>query len=396
MVHACRGAVMRTGAATTGLPPITAAAVQSCGLTNVTNLRQNGADFATVNPDNYMGFSFRATDPADGKTYDYEYALKGVSNTQVVVTKTLYTPPPVTPTTSPDEKLIADLQSARMNQLITNQPDLGYFLDEMEEPQVTMSAVDGTGNIGAAFAKGPFWGQITGSWSDAGSADSRYVLGSVGAHYKFTGNAAVGVMAEFDHIDQDDTLGKAKGSGWLVGPYVVARVPDQELYFDARALWGRSDNDITPTGAPTDSVDGIRSLFMARASTRLDLGAYEVRPRVEIARARESTGLFVDGVGTAVPGIKGAINQAALGVSVSRVISTSGGALSLSGSLDGIWTNTTSGPDAAYEDGRARVGVGLNYMTDHAGTISASAFFDGLAQDGYEGRGISLAYNLTF
>jgi len=61
--------------------PITAAALQSCGLTNVTNLRQNGADFTTADLDNYMGFSFRATDPADGKTYDYEYALKGVSNT---------------------------------------------------------------------------------------------------------------------------------------------------------------------------------------------------------------------------------------------------------------------------------------------------------------------------
>jgi len=316
------------------------------------------------------------------------------------VTKILYTSPPVTPTTpttSPDEKLIADLQSARMNQLITNQPDLGYFLDEMEEPQVTMSAVDGTGNIGAAFAKGPFWGQITGSWSDAGAASSRYVLGSVGAHYKFSDNAALGLMAQFDHINQDDgLLGQASGNGWLVGPYVVARVPEHELYFDARALWGRSNNDITPTGAPTDSVDGVRSLIMARASTRFAVGAYELRPRIEIARARESTGLFIDGVGTPVPGIKGAINQAALGIAVSRDIPTSSGKLNVSGSLDGIWTNTTSGVDAAYEDGRARIGFGLNYKTDAAGTFSASAFVDGLAQDGYEGRGLSLAYNLTF
>jgi hypothetical protein len=83
-------------------------------------------------------------------------------------------------------------------------------------------------------------------------------------------------------------------------------------------------------------------------------------------------------------------------VTVSRDIAVSGGMLGLSGALDGIWTNTTSGPDAAYEDGRARIAVGLNYVTDSAGTFSASAFLDGIAQDGYEGRGLSLAYNLQF
>lgn len=136
--------------------------------------------------------------------------------------------------------------------------------------------------------------------------------------------------------------------------------------------------------------------MQVRASTRVDVGPVQVRPRVEIARTRESTGTFVDGLGTTVAGIKGAINQAAVGVSVSRDFDTAGGRLMLSGALDGIWTSTTSGPDAAYENGRAWVAIGLNYVTHSAGIFSASAYIDGFAQDGYEGRGLAIAYSLTF
>jgi len=172
--------------------------------------------------------------------------------------------------------------------------------------------------------------------------------------------------------------------------------PGASFNSDARALWGRSSNDITAAGQPTDSVDGNRSLLMLRASTRLDAGPCQIRPRIELARARESTGAFVDSLGVPVPSTKAAINQAALGVAISGDFAAAAGKLSLTGALDGIRTNTTSGPDAAYEVGRARLSFGLNYLTDSAGTLSANLFADGLAQDGYEARGLSIAYDLRF
>ncbi len=391
--QAVAGGTIYAGPIQSRPPAITVSALQSCNLSNVTNLAQDGATgpYAT---DAYMGFSFRATDPADGKTYDYEFALKGAANTQAVVTKTLYVAPPAT---SSGGTLVRNLQSTRMNQLIANQPDLVPLLDGDSGPQVSMAANDGTGDLGTRLAAGPFWAELSASWADAGTASSRYVLGSVGAHTKLSDNAALGLMAEFDHISQNDPAnGSASGNGWLVGPYLVARMPGHELAFDARALWGRTDNDITPTGGPGTSVDGIRSLLMVRASTKFDMGAYAVRPRLALARAREGTGLFTDGLGATVPGITSTINQGAVGVALSRDITTSDGRLSLSTSLDGIWTNTTSGPDAAYEDGRGRLGLGLNYVTDHGGTFAASAFVDGLGQDGYQGRGFSLGYSLDF
>lgn len=147
-----------------GDPPITVALLQSCdAATSITSLQQNGADYATADLDNSIGFSFRATDPAGGLVYDHEFAVSGLTGNQVVITKVRYVPPaPVAPT-SPDEALIAGLQSARMNQPITNQPDLTHFLDGKDGPQVSMSALDGTRDIGARFIAGPFWGQVTAS-----------------------------------------------------------------------------------------------------------------------------------------------------------------------------------------------------------------------------------------
>ena len=73
--------------------PITVADLQACGLTNITNLTQNGADGPSRAADAYMGFTFRAT--SGGTTYDYEVAIKGATNTQVVNTRTQVGGPPV-------------------------------------------------------------------------------------------------------------------------------------------------------------------------------------------------------------------------------------------------------------------------------------------------------------
>lgn len=89
-----------------GLPlpggPVTVADLQSCGLSNITNLAQNGADGGSRAADNYIGFSFRAT--AGGNTYDYVVAIQGATGTQIVNTRTQVGGPPtivVNPVTVP-------------------------------------------------------------------------------------------------------------------------------------------------------------------------------------------------------------------------------------------------------------------------------------------------------
>ncbi|WP_187265624.1 beta strand repeat-containing protein [Ottowia flava] len=73
--------------------PVTVADLEACGLSNVINLAQNGADGPSRAADAYMGFSFRATQ--SGVIYDYEVAIKGASGTQVVNTRTPVSAPTI-------------------------------------------------------------------------------------------------------------------------------------------------------------------------------------------------------------------------------------------------------------------------------------------------------------
>ena len=64
-------------------PALTAADLSSCGIADVTKFVSNGAD-GTFETDDYIGVSFRGRE--NGVLKDFEFALKGVTNTQLVAT----------------------------------------------------------------------------------------------------------------------------------------------------------------------------------------------------------------------------------------------------------------------------------------------------------------------
>ncbi|MCB2110960.1 MAG: autotransporter outer membrane beta-barrel domain-containing protein [Defluviimonas sp.] len=377
----------------TAFAPVTAAAIQACGLQNVTILSADGAQ-GTFATDGYIGVRFRATDPADHMTYDYEFALSGVVATTVVATKVLHAGPTTGPAT-PTQQLIGSAQQARMNQLATNQPDLIGLLDP-RGPQVTMSANEGLGQMDLSATAGPLWGRVAGGWARAGSARSDYVLGTLGTHYRFSENAILGAMVEFDHFGQDDGAASMTGTGWLAGPYAVARIPGKELTFEAMALWGRTDNRVSPDGSYADSVDGQRSFAQIKVATRFDYGQVVVRPRLALRHMSEGTEAYTDALSLAVAGVRSAESQAQAGLAFERTFETTAGALTLTGALDGIWTDTTTGPVSAYEDGRGRLSLGMRYDLGQHGNLGLSAYLDGLGQDGYEARGAAIDYGLRF
>ena len=70
----------------------------------------------------------------------------------------------------------------------------------------------------------------------------------------------------------DDPANNASGRGWMVGPYFVAKTPEQPLYFEGRLLYGQTDNEISPLGTYTDSFETERWLAQLRAT-----GEYKIR-----------------------------------------------------------------------------------------------------------------------
>lgn len=375
---------------------ITVSQLQSCGLTNITNFVQDGVTgpFAA---DDYMGFSFRATDPADGKTHDYEYALQGVTNTQVVITNTLYAPPTnnAAAEIAATTRAISDLQQSRMNMLSANQPSLTALLDPAD-PTVTMGGTDAAGMIQTGASVGPVWGRFAASWSKADGTKSDYALASFGTHYRMSENALVGAMLQFDRITDDSATWRTEGTGWLAGPYFVARVPDHEFYVEGMSLWGKTSNDISPFRTYTDSVDGDRNLTALKVSTRFDQGAFAFRPYLSASHMSEETDSYTDSNGNLIPKVKNSANQVMSGIGVERSFDLDTGLLRVGASLGGIWTNTTNGLDADYEGGRGRVSFDVGYNMGAAGNIAFSAYFDGLGMTGYESRAAALVYSLSF
>ena len=64
-----------------------------------------------------------------------------------------------------------------------------------------------------------------------------------GIDYRVSQDVALGLMASFDWMSQDvdEVNGKVSGNGWMIGPYVSARLAEH-IFFDARVAWGQSDN----------------------------------------------------------------------------------------------------------------------------------------------------------
>jgi len=381
------------GAINAAAPPISVATLQSCGLTNIANLSQTGAQpgdtYATAS---YMGYTFTATDPTDGQTYDYEFSLTGAANTVAVVTKTAHAVPVAGPGS---EQVIARLQASRANALLLNQPDLIGLLDAAR-PSVTMGGTDAMGAMTTAMAYGPVWGRLSASWSNEGSADSRYVLGAFGAQTRLNDTAVAGVMLQFDRIKMTDAPSTAEGKGWLAGPYVVARLPDHELTFEGRALWGKTSNDISPLGTFTDSVDGTRSLVMAKVSTRVDAGPVVLRPRLSVAQVHEATDAYTDGGGAAVAKVTTTLDQVLAGVEVQKTVATAQGTLTLRGALDDVWSQSKSSLNGTAEGSRGRLTLGMTYDLGANGALAVTGFYDGIGTSDYNARGLAASYAVKF
>ena len=73
--------------------------LETCGLKDIENIMEDGAD-GPIETDDYYGFSFRATEVSNGRTYDYEAAIKGVANSERLMTKNEVVPTDSTPPTA--------------------------------------------------------------------------------------------------------------------------------------------------------------------------------------------------------------------------------------------------------------------------------------------------------
>ena len=314
---------------------------------------------------------------------------------------------------------IRNYLASRATALLNNQPELIRFLkqDETDETDestqggnFTLKATGGRLAMDGGFVHDGVWGEVTGSYGNSDSGDTKSVLGSVGIQRKYSENLLVGAMLQFDLSGHDlaGNIGRIDGTVWLVGPYFAARHGSQPLYFEGRLLYGESDNDIRlidrDLGVRTGSFDTTQLLAQIRVEGEIALSDRDEGPQlIPYADARwieDRAEAFTDRIGNRfvnrVPGQKVSTGQLELGSNVEIPVAVNHGEMTLTGGLGLVYANTEGDYITSDSRGRGRGEIGFSYVLDDNVRIDFESFYDGIGTSRYEGYGLSLSVEMKF
>lgn len=234
---------------------------------------------------------------------------------------------------------------------------------------------------------------VEGKWAhvDDETRDSELGLLYVGFDYRFNRDLALGILTQFDWTDETDSLvgAKADGFGWMVGPYVVARLMSQ-LIFDGRVTFGQSDNDVNPFGTYTDSFDGNRWLIRGQLTGELEHAGIAIAPHVRVIYYEERQESYVDSLGILIPGQTVSLGRLTFGPKVSGHHEMSDGTVVAPHlAFTGIWdfdeaeiVNVVTGLAAGSSDElRGKVEGGLAVQFAGGWRLDGKGFYDGIGAD---------------
>lgn len=298
-----------------------------------------------------------------------------------------------------EEETIAavnDFAQTRINNLIALQPDLFSIIGGGDgAANLTVSSMGGQVDLSTAPDKN-VWARLKGNWSTVDGSKGDYILGSAGTHVTLANGAVIGAMAQVDRMETKEGDATLKGTGFLVGPYVVAKLPDQPITMQGRLLYGKSSNEYSPLGTFVDRFDSTRMMAQLGVAGQIINGTTVWKPNLQAAFASEQTDAYTDGAGTDVAGTKTAVGQMAAGVDVTFALPAPTGGLNATLGLTNIWTNSIKGGSAAFEGNRARVSAGINREFAAGTSLSLTASYDGLGTNSYESIGLDLLFQHRF
>ncbi|MEM9359145.1 MAG: autotransporter outer membrane beta-barrel domain-containing protein [Pseudomonadota bacterium] len=247
-----------------------------------------------------------------------------------------------------------------------------------------------------------------GSWArvDDDTAKSDFGLLYVGADYRFRDGLVVGLIAQFDRTDEEDDANDyaIEGKGWMVGPYVVARL-SANLIFDARAAWGKSNNEVSPYNTYTDDFDGQRKLLRGRLTGDFTFGGVHIAPHVGVIYFEEKQKAYTDSNGYTIAAQTVELGRLTFGPKFSTSFRRPDGTtIAPFVAINGIWdfkrtdqVDIDTGLAVTGSDKfRARTEAGLSIRLPQGVAITGEGFYDGIGADGYNAYGGSLKVGMPF
>lgn len=183
---------------------------------------------------------------------------------------------------------------------------------------------------------------------------------------------------------------KVEGTGWMIGPYVSARV-HENIYVDLRAAWGSSWNDLN-TGAANASFDTTRWLVKGTVSGNWQWEQWRVTPSAELAYVEESQEAFTNSAGVFVAGQDVALGRLQFGPEVGyRFAHTPQLLIEPFAAIKGVWD--WDNPNIQIIDGFVvgpgdfwgRLEGGLNVLSLDGTVVRGLASWDGVGSSNYSG-----------
>jgi outer membrane autotransporter protein len=239
---------------------------------------------------------------------------------------------------------------------------------------------------------------------DQGKADRSGRLGVMyfGADYLINPGLLLGALAQFDWMeDSSNTLkSNVDGRGWMAGPYMSARL-SENIFFDARAAWGESDNDISPFGTYEDSFHTKRWLVRGNLTGNWNFGNWRLTPSASVARIEEDQEAYIDSLGISIPGQDLALGRVTFGPEIGyRYFASDGSIIEPHMALQGLWdfekpdTLTLGSEVVGPDDFRGKFEAGVMFMMPEGASVRATGSYDGIGSDDFHAYGGQMWVNL--
>lgn len=302
------------------------------------------------------------------------------------------------------QQVITETMQDQVMALMGNQPDL---VDLLRSPGsgglFAVVATQGQFDFDLANRRNsPIWFQITARRAKGSTEESTSGFAVAGSHIQVNPNLLVGGMVQLDFGERENGAANVKSQGWMVGPYAVARHPSQPLYFDASALYGEAENDISPLGTYMDTFTSTRWLLQANVTGEIQRDGYTLLPTLGVSHVNSEQPSYVDSLGATIAAQGIEMTDVSLGLDFERPLDAAArGNMTLTGGVSGHWA-AVKGTGAATSfvsdvDGwRARIDLGLHYAPDPMTQMSLTGHYDGIGKKNYEAYGLNLEFMRQF
>ena len=253
------------------------------------------------------------------------------------------------------------------------------------------------------------------------SGDLEDLIGHFGIDYWLNSNLLIGVLLTLDHAEQtgaaqDIGLGplipEVEGSGWLAGPYLVAR-PVDGLIFNGRVQWGTTSNTIEmPSNGNMYEGDFDTRRFLAQGeiSARKELGTFLFEPSIIAGYTQDKmTGPATLISGSLLPALEADqvdVSEGRLAFShrISKQLESAGFIIIPSIAVAGIWQ--FDAPDYVDSNGQRLYGSGADPFMRVEGllrvhhpqgfNLAAGVSYEGIGAEDWDAYSASVTANVPF